>query len=178
MADARVARRVLAREGTTVFMVPLGTPGFRIGKVFNKAGWRFYQNAELIFENARVPHANLVGEPHKGQKVRSGVAAEFSDFELAANEVPDAPPPLETAMAKLYSADRDVRRAAAEGVTEALQPTIRTRTSIFNTILVDKWIDDRLRGYPTWITSRNLANETSDCADGRIVQRHLDALRK
>ena len=65
------------------------------------------------------------------------------------------------------------RRAAgaAEGVTEALQPTIRTRTSIFNTILVDKWIDDRLRGYPTWITSRNLANETSDDA----VQALIDA---
>ena len=50
-------------------------------------------------------------------------------------------------------------------------PTIRTRTSIFNTILVDKWIDDRLRGYPTWITSRNLANETSDDA----VQALIDA---
>ena len=83
--NTRSDSSVLSREGTTVFMVPLGTPGFRIGKVFNKAGWRFYQNAELIFENARVPHANLVGEPHKGQKVRSGVAAEFSDFELAAN---------------------------------------------------------------------------------------------
>ncbi len=83
--NARSDTSVNAREGTTVFMVPLGTPGFRIGKVFNKAGWRFYQNAELIFENARVPRANLVGEPHKGQKVRSGVAAEFSDFELAAN---------------------------------------------------------------------------------------------
>ena len=56
-------------------------------------------------------------------------------------------------------------------MTEALQPTIRTRTSIFNTILVDKWIDDRLRGYPTWITSRNLANETSDDA----VQALIDA---
>ena len=81
------------------------------------------------------------------------------------------PVALESAMAKLYSSDRDVRRAAAEGVTEALQPTIRTRTSIFNTILVDKWIDDRLRGYPTWITSRNLANETSDDA----VQALIDA---
>ena len=83
--NARSDTTVNAREGNTVFMVPVGTPGFRIGKVFNKAGWRFYQNAELIFEDARVPHANLVGEPHKGQKVRSGVAAEFSDFELAAN---------------------------------------------------------------------------------------------
>jgi alkylation response protein AidB-like acyl-CoA dehydrogenase len=65
--------------------VPVGTPGFRIGKVFNKAGWRFYQNAELIFEDARVPHANVVGEAHGGMKVRSGASREFSDFELAAN---------------------------------------------------------------------------------------------
>jgi alkylation response protein AidB-like acyl-CoA dehydrogenase len=83
--NTRSDNTVLARDGTTVFMVPLGTPGFRIGKIFNKAGWRFYQNAELIFENAKLPHANVVGEPNKGQKVRSGVAAEFSDFELAAN---------------------------------------------------------------------------------------------
>ena len=74
-------------------------------------------------------------------------------------------------MAKLYSSDRDERRGAAEAVTVALQPTIRIRTSIFNSILVDKWIDDRLRGYPTWITSRNLANETSDDA----VQALIDA---
>jgi len=73
------------REGTTLFLVPIDTPGFRIGKIFNKSGWRFYQNAELIFENARVPHANVVGEVHGGVKVRSGAAAEFGDFELAAN---------------------------------------------------------------------------------------------
>jgi alkylation response protein AidB-like acyl-CoA dehydrogenase len=73
------------RDGTTVFMVPLGTPGFRVGKIFNKAGWRFYQNAELIFENARVPHANIVGTVHGGVKARSGASAEFGDFELAAN---------------------------------------------------------------------------------------------
>lgn len=73
------------REGTTLFLVPIDTPGFRIGKIFNKSGWRFYQNAELIFENARVPHANIVGEVNGGVKVRSGAAAEFGDFELAAN---------------------------------------------------------------------------------------------
>jgi acyl-CoA dehydrogenase len=78
---------VLAREGTTVFMVPTGTPGFRIGKVFNKSGWRFYQNAELIFENARVPHSNVVGEVNGGQRIRSGSASEFGDLELAANAV-------------------------------------------------------------------------------------------
>ena len=73
------------RDGTTVFLVPIDTPGFRIGKIFNKSGWRFYQNAELVFQNARVPHANVVGEVNGGMKVRSGASAEFSDFELAAN---------------------------------------------------------------------------------------------
>ena len=83
--NARTSPDVPIRDGSTVFMVPLGTPGFRIGKVFNKAGWRFYQNAELIFEDARVPHANVVGEVNGGMKVRSGAAREFGDFELAAN---------------------------------------------------------------------------------------------
>ena len=83
--NARTNFDVIAREGTTVFMVPSGTPGFRIGKVFNKSGWRFYQNAELIFENARVPHANVVGEVNGGNRIRTGTASEFSDIELAAN---------------------------------------------------------------------------------------------
>ncbi len=77
---------------------------------------------------------------------------------------------LETAMARLYDTDRDVRRTAAEAITEALGPGLRTRTFVFNTILVDKSIDDRLRGYPTWISSRNLANETTDEAVEALIE--------
>ena len=70
-------------------MVPKDTPGFRVGKVFNKRGWRFYQNAELIFENARVPHANVVGEVGTGSvKASKGDTTGgdiFGDLELAAN---------------------------------------------------------------------------------------------
>ena len=76
---------------------------------------------------------------------------------------------LETAMARLYSADRETRAAAAEAVGAALEPGLRTRTYVFNTILVDKSIDDRLRGYPSWISSRNLANETTDDAVQALV---------
>ena len=78
---------------------------------------------------------------------------------------------LETAMAKLYDADRGVRQGAAEAVTAALEPGLRTRSFVFNTILLDKSIDDRLRGYPTWLSARNLANETTDEA----VQALIDA---
>ncbi|HEY7245852.1 MAG TPA: acyl-CoA dehydrogenase family protein [Xanthobacteraceae bacterium] len=66
------------------------TPGLRIGKVFDKSGWRFYQNGEMIFENARVPHANVVG-PVNGSDMRTHEAGDrtggdlFGDLELAAN---------------------------------------------------------------------------------------------
>ncbi len=86
--DARTNPDVNIREGGTMFMVPADTPGFRFGKSFNKRGWRFYQNAELIFENARVPHANVVGEVNAGMKKNKGDATGgdlFGDLELAAN---------------------------------------------------------------------------------------------
>jgi oligoendopeptidase F len=78
---------------------------------------------------------------------------------------------FEEAMSRLYSGDRDVRRSAAEAVTGALAPGLRTRAFIFNTIVVDKSIDDRLRGYETWISARNLGNDTTDEA----VQALIDA---
>jgi oligoendopeptidase F len=79
---------------------------------------------------------------------------------------------FEEAMSKLYSPDRDLRRRAAEAVTAALEPGLRTRVYVFNTIAVDRSIDDRLRGYETWISARNLSNDTTDEA----VQALVDAV--
>jgi oligoendopeptidase F len=69
---------------------------------------------------------------------------------------------LEVALSRLHAADGDVRRNAAERVTEALSPGLRTRGYVLNTLLADKAVDDRLRHYPHWLASRNLANEASD----------------
>jgi oligoendopeptidase F len=69
---------------------------------------------------------------------------------------------LELALSNLQSSDRDLRRRSAEAVTEALQPGLRTRAFIFNTLVYDKSVDDRLRNYPHWLASRNLSNEASD----------------
>ncbi len=80
---------------------------------------------------------------------------------------------LDVALSKLLSPDRELRRATAESVTAALQPGLRTRAFIFNTLLHDKAVDDRLRSYPTWLTSRNLSNEVSDAS----VQALVDAVK-
>lgn len=82
---ARTNPTVPVNKGTTIFAVPADTPGFRIGKVFNKNGWRFYQNAELIFENVRVPAASILGRLDEGFATHSGKTGRFADLEYAAN---------------------------------------------------------------------------------------------
>lgn len=77
---------------------------------------------------------------------------------------------LEEGLSRLSSPDRDVRRAAAEAVTEGLRPGLRTRGFIFNTLLADKATNDRLRGYETWISSRNLSNEAPDESVNTLVE--------
>lgn len=80
--------------------------------------------------------------------------------------------PLDTALNLTREPDRDVRRNAHAAITEALRGDIRTRGYIYNVILQDKAIDDRVRHFPSWISARNLANETSDAA----VQALVDAV--
>lgn len=64
---------------------------------------------------------------------------------------------------------RDERRRVAEATSEALAPGIRTRAYILNTIAAERAGEDRLRGYPTWISARNLANQISDDAAQHLV---------
>ena len=61
--------RALGRDGITAFIVERGTPGFRIGSHERKMGIRDSVSAELIFEAARVPAANRLGEEGQGLKV-------------------------------------------------------------------------------------------------------------
>src|ERR687894_650298 len=68
---------------------------------------------------------------------------------------------------------RSARRSPAEAVTEALQPGLRVRGYVLNTLLAEKMVDDRLRSYPHWLASRNLANEASD----ESVQALVEAVR-
>jgi oligoendopeptidase F len=135
-----------------------------------------------FLRSARRYRPHLLTEPEEkilAEKNVSGSAAWarlFSEHVSALTvDVPDEDEPvtLDGALARLMSPDRDVRRSTAESVTEALAPGLRTRAFIFNTLLHDKAIDDRLRSYPNWLAARNLSNEASD----ESVQALLSAVR-
>lgn len=108
--DARTDPNVNIKDGGTLFLVPKSTPGFRIGKVFNKRGWRFYQNAELIFENARVPHANVIGSVGTGSVKAGGGDTTggdlFGDLELSANAIGVCEDAIEMTLKYAYSQKR------------------------------------------------------------------------
>jgi oligoendopeptidase F len=80
---------------------------------------------------------------------------------------------LDLALSNLVLPDRELRRTTAEAITAALEPGLRTRAFLFNTLLADKATDDRLRRYPNWLAARNLSNE----ADDESVQALIEAVR-
>lgn len=56
-------------HGITTFVVEKGTPGFSFGKHEKKMGIRGSATADLIFENAVVPAANMLGKEGQGFKI-------------------------------------------------------------------------------------------------------------
>ena len=65
-------------------------------------------------------------------------------------------------LSKLHDSDRDLRVRAHASLTKKFRELSHPLTFVFNTLLADKSTNDKLRKYPSWITSRNLSNETDD----------------
>ena len=53
-------------KGISAFVLEKGMPGFSAGKPYRKLGLHASDTAELIFEDARVPAGNVLGEPGQG----------------------------------------------------------------------------------------------------------------
>jgi oligoendopeptidase F len=132
--------------------------------------------------SARRYRPHLLSEPEErilAEKALTSNSAWSRLFEEQAAAIavalPGAEEPvaLEVALSRLFSPDREERRTTAEAVTEALQPGLRVRGYVLNTLLAEKMVDDRLRSYPHWLASRNLANEASD----ESVEALIEAVR-
>ncbi len=57
---------LLDSRGMTAFIVERGTEGFSGGKKEDKLGMRASETAELIFDNCKVPQANMLGKEGEG----------------------------------------------------------------------------------------------------------------
>ncbi|MFV0494279.1 acyl-CoA dehydrogenase family protein [Mycobacterium sp.] len=54
------------KKEISTIIVPSGTPGFIVEPAYNKVGWNASDTHPLTFDDARVPHENLLGVRGKG----------------------------------------------------------------------------------------------------------------
>ena len=127
--------------------------------------------------SARRYRPHLLSEPEERVLAEKSIASEGSWARLfgelvAALRVPldGQEVSLDVALSRLLSADREVRRTTAEAVSATLEPGLRTRAFIYNTLVYDKSVEDRLRSYSHWLASRNLDNEASDASVQALVE--------
>ncbi len=52
--------------GISLLVIETNTPGFKVARKIRKMGWNAGDTAELVFEDCRVPAANLLGEEGQG----------------------------------------------------------------------------------------------------------------
>jgi len=71
--------------------------------------------------------------------------------------------------AKFMDSNREVRRTAAAAFTAGLEPHLRTLSYIFNTLLQDKNVEDRLRRYSTAQESQHKANELDEATVSLVI---------
>ena len=53
-------------KGFSLFLVERAFAGFSNGTKFEKTGWHASDTGELLFDDCRVPSANLIGLPGQG----------------------------------------------------------------------------------------------------------------
>ena len=121
---------------------------------------------------ARRYRPHLLSEPEEkilAEKALTGRTAWTRLFEEQASAITvdldegDEPVSLEVALSRLFARrPRGPPRRRRARHRRARSPGLRTRAYVLNTLLADKAVDDRLRNYPHWLASRNLANEASD----------------
>jgi oligoendopeptidase F len=76
--------------------------------------------------------------------------------------------PLAKALSFLYDPNKDTRKAAAKGITDALKNNEKLLTFIFNTLVQDHATTGKFRNYASPMEPRNLENE--------LDQKTVDAL--
>ncbi len=67
-----VTDKAAGKKGISAFIVPTNTPGYVVARIEDKMGQHASDTAQILFENCRVPAANLIGEEGQGLKIALG----------------------------------------------------------------------------------------------------------
>jgi butyryl-CoA dehydrogenase len=89
-----VTDKAAGKKGISAFLVPTNTPGYTVARIEEKMGQHASDTAQILFEDCRIPAANLIGEEGQGLKIalsgleggRIGIASQSVGMARAAFE--------------------------------------------------------------------------------------------
>ncbi|HSQ11094.1 MAG TPA: acyl-CoA dehydrogenase family protein [Burkholderiaceae bacterium] len=89
-----VTDKAAGKRGISAFIVETSTPGYVVARIEEKLGQHASDTAQILFENCRVPAANLIGDEGAGYRIalsgleggRIGIAAHSLGMARAAYE--------------------------------------------------------------------------------------------
>jgi butyryl-CoA dehydrogenase len=89
-----VTDKAAGKKGISAFIVPTNTPGYSVARIEDKLGQHASDTAQILFENCRIPAANLLGHEGQGLKIalsgleggRIGIASQSVGMARAAFE--------------------------------------------------------------------------------------------
>jgi len=89
-----VTDKAAGKKGISAFWVPTATPGYIVAGIEQKMGQHSSDTAQIVFDNCRIPAANLIGEEGMGYKIalsgleggRIGIASQSVGMARAAYE--------------------------------------------------------------------------------------------
>ena len=64
-----VTDKAAGKKGISAFIVPTATPGYNVARLEDKTGQHASDTAQVVFDNCRVPAANLIGDEGQGLKI-------------------------------------------------------------------------------------------------------------
>jgi hypothetical protein len=121
-----VTDKASGKRGISAFVVETGTPGYVVARVEEKMGQRASDTAQIVFENCRIPAANLLGREGDGYRIalanleggRIGIAAQAVGMARAAFEAALAYARERTAFGKRIAEHQAVNFRLADMATE------------------------------------------------------------
>ncbi|RYE43899.1 MAG: acyl-CoA dehydrogenase [Hyphomicrobiales bacterium] len=168
---ARTERDADRHGGLSLIVVERDTPGFERGRNLEKIGMHAQDTAELFFDHARVPAANLLGKPGSGfRSLVSNLAQERMTIAVAS--VASAAQALEWAVE--YVKERRVfgRSVGSYQNTRFLLASIKTEVEVMQSF-VDSCVTELVAGTLTperAAMAKLAASELQGTATDRCLQ--------
>ena len=122
-----VTDKAAGKKGISAFIVPTATPGYTVARIEDKIGQHASDTAQIIFDDCRVPAANLLGDEGQGLKIA------LSAWRAAASASPRralgmARAAFEAALAYSRSAAASASRSSNTRRCSSSWPTWRRRS--------------------------------------------------